>query len=148
MADPVSISTLVSACVFLGTRLKQLSDSYRSAPQTIQSLCAECNNTIVVLNHTRRLLKDKPQLFSENGGSQDVKQCFESAVKGIEEIVHTLREELSSYDAIESSFRARARFAFDDEKLKGLLQTLKDQRTSVDFLINCIQKYLCPPQCR
>jgi hypothetical protein len=114
---------------------------YSSAGDSTQALQNECNITAVVLNHTKQLLLDKQKLFTGSGLREDVVRSFETSLRGIERTISFLYEKVAPFEGGSTkSFRNRVNFVSNENEFKKKPQVPKDQRSTMDFLLQCIQK--------
>jgi chromosome condensin MukBEF ATPase and DNA-binding subunit MukB len=126
---------LASSCFSIAKKIKSLYGSFDNARNTLESISTECQTTATMLISIQNLLQEKPALFARNQG---VMESFESSVKQCSQVVVKLDKELSTFGGF-GGIGDRARFVISEEDLKDMLSKLRDQRSVVNFVINCLQ---------
>ncbi|EPS45508.1 hypothetical protein H072_528 [Dactylellina haptotyla CBS 200.50] len=162
MADPLSliatIGSLVGVSLKIASEVNSICESYSSASGTLSSLSVECSVTTAVLQRLENLLRSRPELLSASSSSFqnnirpgaslsiDLQQSFEVAAKGISKSLTKLGTDIQSITRNSGgntggrlSFLGKAKFVWNEDDLKLSLTNLQNQRSSLQFLIECIQ---------
>ena len=147
MADPLSIAvgitSLIGVSLKLSHGLKDVCAKFQRAPQTISSLYRECSNTSTGLVTLNRLLQSRANvLVSAQESNQDFLACFDLTIVNMAQTFSVLDDQfhkLSGGDDSLGKLSLRMRFMWIDGELNTLMQELRDQRSALVFLIECIQ---------
>ena len=150
MADPLSlvatILSLVTGCGKVTAVLRDLKQSYSDAPSVLQALAVDCTTTTVVLQRLEHVLRSNPQLLAApSRGTQNLKSSFETLVQDISNSIHRLGQEVGHIaivakdGSVDMSNSSRAKFMWKEEFLRSSLQEIREYRSALSFLLDCIQ---------
>ena len=137
---------MVSSAYKISRSLHALRNKYKSAPAALAAISAECSVTCAALYQIQQLLSAHPEFVSSESDSRsDLRDLFELAILGCAATFSVLDEELTKleYDAKQTGFRvgfkSRVKMMWNEDTLKELLQQMRDQRSSIGFLIETVQ---------
>jgi len=150
--DPLSIAggvlSLVSSGFKISRSLNTLRNKYKSAPATLSALSVECSVTCAALYQIQDLLTSRPEFLTSQSDSRSMlTDMFELALLGCAATFSVLDEELTKveYDGkkgvFKVGFKSRLKLIWNEDTLKELLQQMRDQRSSIGFLIETVQTY-------
>jgi adenylosuccinate lyase len=128
-------SELASQCFSIANKFKSLYGSYQGAMGTLESLSSECNTTATMIMSIHGILVNKPATLSRNSS---VIESFRDSITQCSRAVEELNKELSKYGNV-GGVSERARFTINENHLKELLQTIRNQRSVVHFVVSCLQ---------
>ena len=143
-----SILGIVDVCTKIGAQIRDIQRSFVGAPAAIQSLAVDCVATATVLRRLQHLLRSRPQLFNPraHNGTQDLASSFDALVKGLHGSVQILAEEVSRIYRTSKvmdgkgglTSTAKAQYVWKESLLKELHGEIREQRSSLCFLLDCI----------
>jgi hypothetical protein len=152
MVDPISvvsgIAGVATGCTKIVQSLNTLKDKFKFAEQTIASLSTECFITSVGLSQLQSALQNSPDLLITLSNSQDeLTTCFEMGIWCIAKMFSLLHDDVSklnekSHMGYKLSFGTKARYMLIEDSLKERLQQIRDQRSSLHFLLECVKQYV------
>jgi hypothetical protein len=149
MCEPLSIITgvasLVAVCVKISQSLTTLKGKYYFADLSITSLVVECSNTGLGLSQLQSALQSRPDILDTQGYSRDdVVNNFNMAIWGVAAVFSLLDAELKRLESgsMETStwmgFRKKSRYLWNEDRLKELAQQIREQRSSISFLLQMV----------
>ncbi|CZR64822.1 uncharacterized protein PAC_14721 [Phialocephala subalpina] len=132
----------VTLCAKISQNLNTIKGKYKFAELTIASLFVGCSTTTIALSHLENALRNKPGLIGTPSHSIDnMMNIFELGISGITIIFSLLDEELSM-GINKLKFRKRVKYIWNEALIKELAQQIRDQRSSISFLLSCVQMNL------
>ncbi|PNP74669.1 hypothetical protein FNYG_12005 [Fusarium nygamai] len=144
MADPLSMIVTIS------NQAAQLKQRFSGAPAAVQGLIIDCTSTAAVLQRLEALVERRPQLLAGggNGATPGLNGSLDVVIDGIHSSINAVGYELtlvgSSLDDSSvnlgggMSKRERAKFMWKEDVFKELMLDIREQRSSLTFLIDCV----------
>ena len=139
-----SIGKAAGICLTLCSRLKEISEAFISAKDILILLSKECEHTAGTLNHTEKLISEKSELLSYSISGREVGNSLDAIVGDIRQTVDYVQIEISMLGGKGKKVPAKLLYLVNEKGLNSVVQRLRDQRSSVQFQINCIQTYFSP----
>jgi hypothetical protein len=94
------------------------------------------------LSQLQSALQNNPNLFpTYSHTEEELKTCFEMGIWGIATIFSLLDDEVTKLND-NSSMANRARYVWIENLLNERAQQIRDQRSSLTFLLHCVQVYV------
>ncbi len=154
MADPLSITagvvSLVAAAWKISGNLRALQTKFQRVPQTVSGLVTEFQATAVGLGQLNELLQAKGDVLKIGpAGTEEVDrtpllQCFDAMMVDMAQTFSLLNMELAKLDRGEARLLAlRMRFLWVESDLVEYTTRIRDQRSSLLFLMQSIQLCVC-----
>ena len=156
MADPLSliatIVALVETCAHVVQKVTDLKRAFSGAPAALHSLAVDCTTTAAVLQRLESLIRQRPQILVGTGGGNGpagLRDSFELLVQGIrgtiglvgEEVQRILNTSRDGEAGKAMSATTKAKFVWKETLLKDLLREVREQRSSLSFLLDCVHTY-------
>ncbi len=154
MCEPLSIATgvasLFAASIKLTHSLIALKLRFERAPETVQQLCNEFQVTSVGLGELENLLRSGHNALSSTSQSGQAKQhtlqCVDATTISMARSFAMLGSELEKLKRDEASgtrsISWRMRFMWVEKDLNVIMMQVRDQRSSLSFLMQIIQLYV------
>ena len=154
MAEPLSIivglASLISVCLKVSRGVKTVAEKYQAVNNTLSALSVECSVTSAALSQIEQMLaaKQASHLIVSQDRSE-IRLVLELALSGCAATFAVLDQELNKFERSRPSgnrlgFKTRTKYLWNEDTLKEVLQQMRDQRSSINFLIDVIQT-LVPP---
>ncbi|KAK1832426.1 ankyrin repeat-containing domain protein [Podospora conica] len=150
MADPLSfvaaIVALVTTCTQVVRKITKIKQSSSSAPAALHSLAIDCTTTMTVLQRLESLVRLRPQLLAGGGaiGQPGLGDSFKLLVQAISASIGLVSDEVRRISTASKnrqagvSARAKAKFVWKERLLKDLLGEIREHRSSLSFLLDCV----------
>ncbi|KAK3386051.1 ankyrin repeat-containing domain protein [Podospora didyma] len=149
MADPISIATgvlsLVSASFKITESLRTLKSKFQHVPQTVAGLATEFQATSIGLSQLRRFLDSRQHVFSASDANEVERvyllQCLDATTFDMAKTFSAVDAELTKLnrDDARQSIALRMRFMWVEGDLNAYMTQIRDQRSSLVFLMQSIQ---------
>lgn len=152
MADPISITagilSILKGSVTIIQSLNTLKEKFDFSHLTIASLSAECSTTSMGLSQLQSALQaDLNLLVTLSHSQEELTTCFEMAIWSIATVFSLLDDEVTKLNKKSSAetkipFRNKVRSLWIEDLLKERAQQIRDQRSSLEFLLDCVKLYV------
>lgn len=152
--DPLSIATatasLLAASFKLSHGLIVLRSKFERVPETVSNLCSELQLTSVGLNGLQNLLRSRPEALTSTAQDDPTRhhllQCVDATTVSMAKSFSVLDTEIGKLNKDESaesrSIAWRLRFMWVESDLGTLMTQVRDQRSSLNFLMQVVQTYV------
>jgi hypothetical protein len=148
--DPLSISASVAALVTICAQIistsRDILSKFQDAPRVLSSLQAECSTTRESLSLIFLLINksDTTALFHLST-NKSLTENFDIALTGCTVTFSVLDNELQKVlkdREVEGrmGFRQRAKYAWNEDTLKNLMDELRGQRDALNLLVTVVQR--------
>ena len=151
MSDPFSIAagavSLVAASWKISNNLRNLQTKFERVPQTVSALIAEFQATTAGLSQLNRLLEARQHdLLGGNAADEAERvhllQCLDAMTFDMARTFSLIDAELAKLTKGEARpLSLRLRFLWVESDLNGYMAQIRDQRSSLIFLMQSIQLY-------
>ncbi|KXX79231.1 Ankyrin-1 [Madurella mycetomatis] len=148
MADPLSIATgvaaLVAAAWNVSNNLRDLRAKFQRVPETVSGLVAEFQATHIGLGQLNSLLRSRQTAFLGSNGTaaehQHLLQSIDLITVEMARIFSLINTELTKLTKDDARLLTlRLRFLWAESDLNGYMVQMRDQRSSLVFLMQFIQ---------
>ncbi|GAB1318562.1 Ankyrin-1 [Madurella fahalii] len=148
MLDPISLATgvtaLVAAAWNISISVRNLQTKFQRVPETVSGLAAEFRATAAGLGQLDRLLRSRPTALLGSDGTvaehHHLLQCLDAVTFEMARTFSLIDVELTKLTKDDARLLAlRLRFLWVESDLNGYMAQIRDQRSSLVFLMQFIQ---------
>lgn len=147
--DPISITgtvlSITARCLTTAKALYDLRGKYKSAQTTISAICSECTVISASLTRIRSLVVQNTDVLSTQLSFRpELGTAFDTALTGCMVVFRVLDDEVKKLTSggdgtAKLGFKVKARYLWDEETMKELLQQIRGQQTAISLLIQALQ---------
>ncbi|SCO28468.1 related to GTPase-activating protein of the rho/rac family (LRG1 protein) [Fusarium fujikuroi] len=141
--DPLSIASsvvgLTATCLSTCKKLHDLAGEYQDAPAIIATICSQSTIISIGLSELQMKILRRDDLAQAWASKTQIWTAFETALTACMVVFSCLEAETKSLILKNPGFWGKIRFIWNQERLKELLGALREQQSSITFLLNLLE---------